>query len=553
MNRRDLLTLAPPPPSKQKQDFSDTDRTSTDLTPYSGSWTLGEVKHLLRRTMFGAIKADVDYFVNAGLNNTITELLTAPGSPPTPPLNTYSSQYNDPNVPAGQTWVNAPADPQANGVRTKSFKSWWTGQMLNQTRSLQEKMTLFWSNHFSTETAVVQDPRYSYKTNALCRQYALGNFKTLTKLITLDPGMLRYLNGYLNTASAPDENYGRELQELFTVGKDANGVPYYSESDVQQAAKVLTGYRIDSVNITSTFSPNQHSTVNKQFSTFYNNTLITGQSGPNGALELDDLLNMIFATNQVALFICRKLYRYFVYYEIDATTETNIISPLADIFRNNSYDILPVLDTLFRSEHFFDVLNRGEIIKMPLDVTISACRDYGVIFPDAASNLVGQYNLWNKLNQQTVLMNQSIGDPPNVAGWPAYYQEPEYHELWINSSTLPNRNLFTDTMLYGGYTSQGDNFKIDIVAFTTTLSNPDDPNLLIQEVIDRHYSFDVSQSVKDYLKSILLNGQSNDAYWTQAWNDYISAPTNMSYYTIVQTRLQSMFKYLMDLSEYQLS
>src|SRR5258706_126079 len=457
MNRRDLLTLSPPP-SKQKQDFSHTARTSTGLTPYAGPWTIAEVKHLLRRAMFGAAKADVDYFVNAGFTNTITELLT-PGTAPTPPLNTYTSQYNDPNVPFGQTWVTAPSDPNATGLRTKSFKAWWTGLMLNQARTIEEKMTLFLSNHFSTETAVGQDQRYSYKTNALCRQYALGNFTTLTRLISLDPGMLKYLNGYLNTATAPDENYGRELQELFTVGKDPNGVPYYSESDVQQAAKVLTGYRIDNVNITSTFAPNSHDTGNKQFSAFYNNTIITGQSGPNGALELDDLLNMIFATSQVALFICRKLYRYFVYYEIDAAAETNVIVPLASIFRSNNYDILPVLDTLLRSEHFFDVLNRGELIKMPLDVTDAACQDYGVVFPPAATNLVGQYNLWNKFYQQASLMTQTIGDPPNVAGCPAYYQEPDYHELWINSSTLPNSKLFTDTMLLNGYNICGDHIK----------------------------------------------------------------------------------------------
>src|ERR1041385_1693535 len=262
MNRRDLLTLTP---SKQKQDFSG-ERTSTGQTPYSGPWTIAEARHLLRRVMFGATKADVDYFVNAGFSNTITELLTLPGSPPVPPLNNYSSSYNDPNVPAGQTWINAPSDPNADGLRTRSFKSWWTGLMLNQARNVVEKMTLFWSNHFSTQTTTVQDPRYSYATNALCRQYALGNFKTLTKLITLDPGMLKYLNGYLNTASAPDENYGRELQELFTVGKDANGIPYYSESDVQQAAKVLTGYRINNATVTSFFSSNQHDTSNKQFS-----------------------------------------------------------------------------------------------------------------------------------------------------------------------------------------------------------------------------------------------------------------------------------------------
>src|SRR5436853_3025238 len=160
MNRRDLLTLTPP---KQKQDFSHTVRTFTGLIPYSGPWTLAEVKHLLRRAMFGSTKADADYFVNAGFNNTIAELLTPSGTPPVPPLNTYTSQYNDPNVPFGQTWINAPADPNADGLRMRSFKAWWTGLMLNQPRTIEEKMSLFWSNHFSTQTTIVQDPRYSYR------------------------------------------------------------------------------------------------------------------------------------------------------------------------------------------------------------------------------------------------------------------------------------------------------------------------------------------------------------------------------------------------------
>ena len=550
MNRRDLLTLDTPQEQKH-QDFSNTDRTSTGLNTYSGPWTLAEVKHLMRRAMFGAPKVDADYFVNSGMANAVAELLTPLPAPP-PPLYTYTSQYNDPNVPFGSTWVTAPNDPNAQGVRTKSFKGWWTGLMLDQGRNITEKMTMFWSNHFSTEVSTVNEPRYSYTTNALCRQYALGNFKTLTKLITLDPGMLKYLNGYLNTANAPDENYGRELQELFTVGKDANGTPYYSESDVQAAARVLTGYRINSTNITSLFAPNMHDATNKQFSSFYNNTVVTGQSGAAGANELDDLLNMIFATNEVALFLCRKLYRYFVYYEIDSAAEANVIQPLATIFRNNNYDIAPVLQTLLSSEHFYDVLNRGCLIKTPLDLNIAHCRDFGVVFPDA-SNLAGQYNLWYKHSQQSSLMTQSIGDPPNVAGWPAYYQEPGYHEIWINSSTLPFRNQFTDIMLSTGYNSVGDNFKTDVVAYTGTLTNPLDPNALIQEVLDRHYSQDVSQTLKDYLKSILLNGQLTDGYWTTAWDDYVNNPGNMSYYNIVFFRLGTMYKYLLDLPEYQLS
>jgi len=502
--------------------------------------------------MFGSPKTDADYFVSLGLTASITELLTAPASQPPSPLWTYDASYSDPNVAQGQTWVTAPYDGMANGYRIKSFKGWWTGLMLNQSRSILEKMTLFWSNHFSTETNVVNDARFSYATNVLCRQYALGNFKTLVKLITLDPGMLKYLNGYVNTNTAPDENYARELQELFTVGKDANGQPFYTQSDVVAAAHVLTGYRINVGNITSYFDATRHDSANKTFSSFYNNTVITGQSGPGGANELDDLLDMIFTTNEVALFIVRKLYRFFVYYEIDAATETNVIEPLAAIFRSNSYDIQPVLNTLFNSEHFFDPLNRGCLIKTPVDLSVAFCRDYGVLFPNSG-NLTGQYATWYKLSQLNGLMTQSLGDPPNVAGWPAYYQEPAFHELWINSDTLPKRNQFTDTMVNNGYNASGNNFLADVVAYTETLTAPDDPDLLVQEVIDRHYSEDVSQVVKDYLKSILLSGQISPSYWTTAWTDYLNAPTNMAYYNIVLTRLRSMYQYIMNLSEYQLS
>jgi uncharacterized protein (DUF1800 family) len=551
MKRRELLTLELPV-KKKGQDFSHRDRTLSGLTPYTGPWTMAEVKHLLRRAMFSATKADVEYFVNAGMASTISELLT-PEAVPSPPIRTYTdAEFTDADVPFGQTWVSAPFNPQATGVRMKSLKAWWTGLILNQGRSIQEKMTLFWSTHFTTETAGVPVPQFSYKTNVLYRQYALGNFKTLTKQITIDPGMLMYLNGYLNTNVAPDENYGRELQELFTVGKDPNGIPYYTESDVQMAAKILTGHTINPSTLQYYFEPVRHDIYYKVFSSHYNNITIPGRTGAAGATELDDLLDMIFVREEVALNVCRKLYRFFVYYEIDSAAETNVIQPLAAIFRNNNYEILPVLSALFNSEHFYDSLNRACLIKAPLDFLVSFCKDYGVVFPDS-SDLTGQYNMWFYLSQFGAILTQNIGDPPNVAGWPAYYQEPQFHEIWINTTTLPYRNMFTDAMLYFGLTYMGNTIQADVVGYTETLSDPLDPNNLIQEVIDRHYGVDVSQNIKDYLKSILLNGQTNDSYWSVAWDDYINDPGNMTYYNIVLTRLRSMYKYLMNLSEYQLS
>jgi hypothetical protein len=152
-------------------------------------------------------------------------------------------------------------------------------------------------------------------------------------------------------------------------------------------------------------------------------------------------------------------------------------------------------------------------------------------------------------------MGQIIGDPPNVAGWPAYYQEPQYHELWINTSTLPARNLFSDTMCAKGFSSPNSKIFFDVVAYTATLDNPSDPNALIQEVIDRNYSYSIYilQDVIDALKGYLLNGQISDSYWTAAWTAYTGDPTNTANYNIVFTRLQAMYKYIMDLSEYQLS
>lgn len=524
---------------------------STGLTPYSGQWTNTEVVHLLKRTMFGAAKADVDYFLTKTMSQAVDELLTPSASAPVGPLNNYNdANYTDPNVALGAEWGNAPYDTNVNTKRKKSFKSWWIGQMLNQGRSIEEKMTLFWHNHFATQISTIGDARMAYKNNVLLRSNALGNFKTFTKAVTKDPGMLRYLNGYLNTKNAPDENYARELQELFTVGKDP--VQQYTQSDVQQAAKVLTGYRVDAANNIYTFDSTKHDITNKQFSSFYNNTVITGQSGAAGENELDDLLTMLFATSEVAEFICKKIYRFFVYYNIDAATDTNVIQPMAVIFRNSNYDITPVLSALFKSEHFYDALNRGCIIKSPADYFVGACREFNAVFP-ASTDLVQQYYFWYVLETVMASCTQDIGDPPNVAGWQAYYQAPGYHEMWINSDTLPKRTQYFDLLVNTGYTHQGFTLKFDVLAFTASLSNPQDPNVVINESLALIYSIDTDTNLFNYLKSILLSGQATDNYWTSAWIDYVNAPTNQTYVGIVKSRLSQMFQYLIDLAEYQLS
>jgi uncharacterized protein (DUF1800 family) len=250
-------------------------------------------------------------------------------------------------------------------------------------------MVLFWHNHFALQFLEIPDSRACYVYTKVLYTHAMGNFKDLTRAITIDPAMLFYLNGRLNTKKAPDENYARELQELFTLGKGPNSK--FTEDDVKAMAKVLTGWSINPLTnpFSTAFVSVNHDSTDKQFSSFYGNTVIKGQTGINaGNTELDELLTMIFKVDEVALFICRKLYEYFVYYEIDDTVETNVIVPLAKVFRDSGYSIKTVLKTLLMSEHFFDTWNRACVIKDPITQQAGFCREMELKFPSSTDHFL---------------------------------------------------------------------------------------------------------------------------------------------------------------------
>ncbi len=537
-----------------------TQRGFAGLQPYTGKWTITEVLHLARRTLFGATIADVSFFKSMSMDEAVDYLLTIPSGQPLPPLKTYGNSTNpadpDAGITIGSTWVNTnTTEGSINGQRRQNLKNWWIGLLINSDRNILEKMTLFWHNHFATETVDIGNGIWCYQYNLALRTNALGNFKAFVKDITTNTGMLRYLNGYLNTKNAPDENYGRELQELFTVGKGIDGATdTYSESDVKAAARVLTGWKIDSTLNVSTFNSSKHDTANKIFSTFYKNNVITGRSGADaGSLELDDLVNMICDTNETALHICRKLYRWFVYYEINDATEANVIAPLAQVFRSNNYEIKPVLSALLRSEHFYDTRNQGCLIKNPMDFIVGFCRSFSLQFPKD-SDITGKYLMWQFLQVNGSSLQQNIGDPPAVAGWPAYYQLPQMHELWINSDTLPKRNQLTDILINTGYTRAGNKLKVDPFLFAQSLTNPGDPNSLIDESVNYLLTIPLSPDSKTQIKKdILLGGQISDHYWSDAWVKYLNAPGDMANTDTVRMKLSSLFHYLTSLSEYQLS
>lgn len=523
------------------------------LLPYTGAFGKPEQLHLLRRTLFGVTVADLNHFNGMTLVQVVNELLTYTNNT-TPPVKAYwvndilgnpDPSLVDPNVPWNTPWVSIPRDPitntQATFRRRRSFELWWIGNLVNQEKNLREKMVLFWQNLLATEAQAIALPEPVYTLNQLFRNNSLGNFRQMMYDVSIDAAMLRYLNGYLNVAAAPDENYARELMELFTLGEGSG----YIEDDVQAAARVLTGWKVRQldVNLNLTipfveFNNAQHDTNDKQFSSFFGNTVITGQSGPNaGSDELNDLLDMIFAKEEVSKHICRELYRFFVHSDIDANVETNVIEPLALTFRNNATapdQMKIVLSELLSSEVFFDANIRACMVRSPLDFIIGNLRLFKQPWPDPATQVEAQYFNWGQVHDLAAFSGQEIANPPNVAGWPAYYQYPQFDQLWLDSATYAVRKLIYEAITVVGFStnnnfyepaSQQTEFKIAGVDFVQDLTDPADPDALIQELSELMFAVPVSQSVRDQLKvNYLLFGQTVNYYWSNAYNEYVTNP-----------------------------
>lgn len=524
-------------------------RTNAGLNPYNGPWGPAQAAHLLRRCLLGPTRVQLATAASSSLSQVLNGLFAAPAAP-APPVNVSAT---DTSVPIGQTWVTQAFDQNFEGVRRSSLRAWWLGQLLPDA-TLQAKMWVFWHNHFVVEFSDINDARYGYHYAELLRQQALGNAKQLCKDITVAPAMLRYLNGNQSTATAPNENYGRELLELFTVGKgpliSPGNYTTYTEADVQAAARVLTGWRDNALTIAPYYTASRHDAGVKQFSSAFQSQAI-----PNGGdQEYKTLVDMIFGQAETARFLVRKLYRWFVYYVIDAATEQNVIQPLAAQLQQNGYNVAPVLRTLLASEHFFDAVNVGCYIKSPLEFSLGLLRQLEVALPTAA-NVPQQYAVWDYFNSLTNLQQQVLGDPPNVAGWPAYWQTPQYNELWINAVTLPRRTQVADALLTTtGVTRSGFQLIIDPVAWAQRLpvTTSQDPNLLIQALVSVLMPFPLTTNQLAALNDALLPGLP-DFEWTDEWNEYLAAPTNTAKKNAVATKLRALLKVMLSQAEYQLS
>ncbi|MEZ4992734.1 MAG: DUF1800 domain-containing protein [Saprospiraceae bacterium] len=527
--------------------------TGPGLTPYTGPWTFEQAAHLLRRTTFGPSLELISSAVDMGMEAVIEELF-ADKPLPELPLNFNFNQ--DPYVPIGETWIDAPYSDSVDlrTYRTQSIRAWTILNMLEEGMSIREKMILFWVNHFGI--ANILDARFVYMYIRTLQTGALANFRQLIKDITIEGSMLMFLNGNQNTEVAPNENYARELLELFTVGKgELAGEGDYStftEQDVAAMARVLTGWRTFGVlNIRPDEPPRveyrdfRHDKGTKQLSHRFDNTVISNL----GEEEYAHLIDVIFQQDRVATFICRKLYQWFVYYKIDESVEIDVIAPLAQLLIDHDYDIAPVVRTLLSSEHFFNILSVGPMIKNPLDYCLSMVKQLDMTLPD---DLETRYQIAIRLYRIAATMEMDYHNAPSVSGWKAYYQAPQFYRFWINASTLQLRSTLADFIALERNMINGFRFAFDPLKFIEKLESPLDPNALIEELSAFLHPQPLADSQKTALKDVLIPGLP-DFEWTLEYDAYLKDPDNPDKALAVESKLRQLMRALLGLAEFHLS
>lgn len=525
-----------------------------DLTPYTGTWDVSCASHLLRRTTFGPLPNEIQQSVNLGLPGTLNRLFQNQALP-SPPV--HYDYDKDGKAGEGQTWVEAPLDNGGDdNARMRSLRAWTVGLMLKGGMNIREKLTLFWNNHFAIQEGDAGESRFAYHYINILRSKAKGSFKELVADITRSPAMLKYLNGEQNVKGRPNENYARELFELFTIGKGpllAEGnYTHFTEEDVREAAEVLTGWDIttdrrDAGIPQSEFRPDKHETRDKKFSSAYGGQVISN-AGEN---EYQNLIDMIFQQRETARHICRKLYRWFVYYAIDARIEQDIIEPMADILINNDFVVEAPLKALLESTHFFAEQSRGCLIKHPLDMLVSTLRQTETPLPPN-NDYETQYKVWDRIFEEAKDLQMEILNPPDVAGWPAYYQKPQYHQLWVNSVTLPLRMGFISNLVNRGFDENDFEVKVDTLELVQTVSDPLDAPTLIAEWTDRFFPYPITQPQQDSLREVLIPGLPNFE-WTVEYMEYLAEPNDEMIRKSVQAKLDALLESILTMAEFQLS
>jgi uncharacterized protein (DUF1800 family) len=372
--------------------------------PAKAEWNARWAAHLYRRAGFGASRPELKDAVAAGLEATVNQLFAAPKEPRTrSPIITLPTPVNP---------MTGMAD--ASG-QTAVLRAAWLQRMIDGVEPLREKLALFWHNHFATSVTKVNDAALMERQGELLFTHALGSFRQMLKDVSRDPAMLVWLDSNQNVKRHPNENYAREVMELFTLG-----VGNYKETDVRESARAFTGWHTTSGRFTMVHSEHDDGPKN-----------VLSQNGP---WDGDDVLRILLEQPACAMFLCRKLYRFFVNENVNPPDA--FIAPLADAFRKSDYDIAVPVRTILRSRHFYSDYTYREKVKWPVEYAVGLVRMVGVGVTGRIT--VNPYALLGVLE----LMGQQLYAPPNVKGW-------EAGRSWLNTATVLARHNFAHSLVNG--------------------------------------------------------------------------------------------------------
>lgn len=364
--------------------------TQETFAPYdsaaNNAWTHHEAAHLLNRAQFGCTPAEIDRAATEGLEATLQRLLNP-------------QQESD-------EFARAESTLRQTAISTASIgdlKIWWLYRMRYSANPLTEKLTLFWHNHFATSNAKVNSVAYMLGQNELFRSHALGDFKSMLHGISRDTAMLIWLDGNANRKRHPNENFAREIMELFALG-----VGNYTEKDIQEAARAFTGWHV-------------------RDGQFWKNRLQHDEStktvmGRSGSFDGNDIVDLCLAQKACPRFLATKLAKVFVCPE----PSDEDIERFANRIRHHDFNLKPVMRELLSSQWFYSSGNRRTVIKSPLDLVLGALRSltHPIRWPGVVSLLAD--------------LGQNVFEPPSVKGW-------EGGRLWITSQSLLQRaNFATD-------------------------------------------------------------------------------------------------------------
>jgi uncharacterized protein (DUF1800 family) len=475
----------------------------------SNPWDAQKVRHLHNRIGFGIEPSELSRALFSSPEVYIDQLIDAALN--LPPTQTPAWANLDPIDYPGNGFVY---DEDQNEIYVEDTQYAFIQELIEH--GTRGRMTLFWHNLLVTRVVEYRFAGYAFRYFLALQRNSLGNFKTFIHQIGLDEAMLKFLNGFENKAGSPNENYARELYELFTLG-EGNG---YSEDDIVETARSLTGF--------NEYTNGDDSRIIFNEETFDSEPkTIFGQTGNWG---YDDVINILFEEKSelIARYICERIYVDFVSPQVDDQIKLLIINPLADIFIANDFEIAPVLRTLFKSSHFFDEKARNVIIKSPLDLIIQFMNSTGMDF--------GAYEM-NKESIKNIsrLFEQDILNPPTVAGW-------DGDKDWINSGTITFRGAFLATdLLTWAWELDQEQFRM----FAINVSGYSDDAEVVARAIFEALMVEVPYTLDDFEAGI-------DIFKSRVPSNYFETNTWTLNIEVAPLQVRDLIEYIVSLPDYQL-